>query len=256
MNYLQQSLMAIVFLSLSFSCLEAMGQNNNSSFTQTYELVQEAYGLDQVLINGVYYENIYKNDLGFPFFQTDEFLSGYVVIHNRKYSDNLSFKYNIYNQSLVVMHTDKAGDQLVYMPSLVFISEFGLNKLVFRKYQFEDSPPQFYQEVYSGQIKCLYAWSKNGEESNHNGRFVAFKFFEAKHKSFLVIENKLCQYRSKASFVKLFQEENKKLIKGYIKEHKVKLTKSSDQEMAALVLYCESIVNSGSSSFETNMENK
>ncbi|MDX2415824.1 MAG: TonB-dependent receptor [Bacteroidales bacterium] len=208
-------------------------------------MIQTKYGLDQTLVNGVFYENIYRNDLGFPSFPNDEFNKGYIVFHNRRY-DNLLLKYNVFNQNLVVQESKYEKNGIVYIPPVDFISEFSLEGMVFRKYQFQDSVPGFYQEVFTGNIKCLYTWEKSRKESDHKGSFMAHEYFEAKRKTFLVINDTLHQYRSKASFINLFPIQYKKNISFFIKEKGIKFRKSPDEKIAELAAYCENLL------FQTN----
>ena len=241
MKHFRYLIIVLTFTGLFFIFPGLSSQETPIPIEQTYNEVQSMYGENQVFINGIHFDNIYLNDKGIPFFQSEDYQSGYLVLHNKKYTD-LLLKYNIYNQKLVVKYPTLKGDPLVFMPPTDFISEFSLNGLVFRQYTFPESPAKFFQVVFDGELKCLYEWHKDRDESTHNNTYMAYEFREAKHKSYLVIDNKLHNYISKASFMKLFPEENKKNISSFMKENKINLRNSPDQKIAELIAYCVSIL--------------
>lgn len=240
MNFHRCLIIVLAFNKLIFILPTLSGQDTPTRLEQTFNLVQSKYGDDQAFVNGIYFDNIYKNDLGTPFFNSQDYQSGYIVLHNKKYSD-LLFKYNAYNQKLIVAYTNQKGRHMVFMPPTDFISEFFLNGLIFRKYTFPGSSEKFFQVVYNGDFKCLYSWQIDRIESTHNISFMAHKFLDAKRKSYLVIDNNLHIYRSKASFIKLFPEEHIKSISAFMKKNKIKIKRSPDKKIAELVAYCESL---------------
>jgi len=47
------------------------------------DLVENAYGLDQVLVNGIQYSNRYMRSEGNPYFQEDSFKNGSISINGK-----------------------------------------------------------------------------------------------------------------------------------------------------------------------------
>ena len=188
----------------------------------------------------MYFEYQSGKDLGHPFLGNEEYKKGYLIIHNKRYN-NMLLKYNVFEQNLVVLYVDNTGTQMAFLPPLNFISEFSLDNLIFKKYTFNNEKTSIYQEVYSGEIKCLYSWKKGREESHHNVQFSAFKYYKPLKKSYLVIDNSIYRYKTKGDLIKLFPLQYKKEILSYIKKQKINVKKSSDQDIVKLMTFCEGL---------------
>lgn len=212
---------------------------------QNLELIKAKYGYDQLLVNGVYFEYQSGKDIGHPFMESEEYQKGYLIIHKKRY-DNLLLKYDLFNQQVVVLYTDNIGTQLAFVPPVIFISEFAMDKLLFKRYAFNNEPAKIYQEVYSGNIKCLYAWKKGRAESHHNVKYSAFEYFKPASKSYLVIDNSIYQFRGKGDFIKLFPPTYKKEISAFIKTQNIKVNSATDKEIVTLMTFCEGLISNNS----------
>lgn len=237
------SLKYLVLFTLYFISLSIFGQTSqNQNLTQTFELVNKRYGLDQVLVNGRYFEDIYRNDLGHPFYMSNTFTEGEFTLHGKKFS-NLELMYNVFDQNLVVLLKNEQTNGLAFLPPIEFVSEFEIAGNKFKKYNFTNAEPAFYQEVYSGtEIKHLVYYSKIRYDSYHNVNFKAYKYTETKKNMFISITDKVYKYSSKGSFLKLFPKENKKEIARYIKDNKVHVLKSPVQEIIELYMFCDQLL--------------
>ena len=61
---------------------------NISGYSQQssiYNEVKEYYGVDPSLVNGRYFENTYFRDKGHPFFLTNEFSDGTILLNGKQY---------------------------------------------------------------------------------------------------------------------------------------------------------------------------
>jgi hypothetical protein len=212
-----------------------------------YRLVEENYGADPVLVNGKYFEDIYRNDLGHPYFSDDRFFPGYCIIHQKKF-ENLQLRYNIFDQSLVVSCSNGNNASVVFIPPDEFISEFSVDGQVFRKYIFPESKTAFYREMYVGkELKLLENWTKKRYDSYHNKTYLAYKF-SAEHKNYyVVIDHAAFQFKSKRSFVMLFEKENRKAILNFIREQDINFRKADPQKFSELGTFCDTILCKGGS---------
>jgi hypothetical protein len=206
--------------------------------TDLFSYVQREYGPDQVLINGLYPEDYIMDALGHPFFQDTIFHPGYVILHNQKF-DNIYLEYNIFDQNIIVSQPGNENNSFQIIPPNQFISEFKINSKIFRKLCFDGVNEHFFQVVYDGKIKCLYAYSKNRYISYHMQKYSSFKFTNEIRRSYLLIDQKLYEYNTIGSFLKYFPETVKSGIKTFCKKEKLRLSKSSDQEIARLIEFCE-----------------
>ncbi len=242
LKLLQIHISSFLFLLIGFIfymsiCEKTYAQSE--SVDEVYTKIKKMYGEDQNLMNGDFYEYPYKKDLGHPFFLSNDFENGHIVIHDKTYND-IKLKYNIFNESLVLMNYKYSP--LAFLPPMGFISEFSVSNHLFRKYHYPDSEEKFYEIIYDGEIKCLYAWQKKRAESHHNVSFSAYRFHDAQKKNFLFINDKLMPYKSKRNFLKLFPKEYKETILKYFKENKISLKHSSDKHISGLITYCEELV--------------
>ena len=205
-----------------------------------YALVENAYGLDQVLINGIYLENVYRNALGYPYLKEDKYELGYIVIHGKRF-DNIEIKYNAFDQSLVIRKESKSGTPLEIIPPNEFITEFKLNKKFFRKIPDETGKVKYYQVVYDGSFKCLYHWTKERVESFHDSKTVSYRFLDEVRKSYLLIGGKLLRYKSKGSFLSLFPSQFKPEIAAFCKKESINPVKADDILMNKLFAFYEKL---------------
>lgn len=247
-----------LILLTTLSVFNAFGQDQLDESSRTkhqYDLVQAMYGTNQILVNGVFFEDIYKYDLGHPFYEGDNLQSlqlknnilrnvnnyqdGYIVINNIRY-DNIKLKYNINNQTVVVLYEDKELS-VAYLPPVVLISEFSINNQIFLKHQFNDEELSFYQEIYKGKLNCYSKWEKKKVESHHNKTFKAHKYSEQRKLVFIEKNNEIYRFKATGSFLRLFAKEHRKEIKGYMSSQKIRIKKSTNEDIVKLLSYCDSL---------------
>ncbi len=220
---------------LGYSC---WGQDNQSEFA---EEVPDPIGIDPVLVNGKFFENIYFGDIGHPFLVSDNYIQGVVVINNRRF-DNQQLRYNVYANNLVVMVED-GDNRVAFIPPVEFVSEFQIYDRVFKKYTFKEGKPEFYEQVYVGKLSCLYDWSKRRIDSYHNGKTLAYKYMDEEHDSFILKNDRLYSFKRKSGFIKLFPKSVRKEIAKYFKVHQLKLKDASNEEVQALFTFCEPLMD-------------
>lgn len=232
----------LVCITFCLSSLNIFTQTtHNQDLEHAFELAQKEYGLDQVLVNGQYFEDIYRNDLGHPFYLSNSFNEGEFTLHGKEFS-NLELMYNVFDQNLVVLLKNSQTNGLAFLPPIEFVSEFEIAGNRFIKYNFTNAEPTFYQVLYSGEsLKHLFHYSKIRYDSYHNVNFKAHKYTETKRISYLAKGDKAYKYTSKGSFLKLFPKENKKEIATYLKRHKIHVIKSPIHEIVELYKFCDQL---------------
>ncbi len=229
---------------LSWVCHPAAGQTTGDGLNDSigiYSLVQNTYGSDQVLINGIYHENYYLNALGHPFLMENRFYPGSVVIHNKLYR-NLTLKFNIYDQNIVIRQNLNNNNPVEFEPPVAFISEFMINDMHFKKLKDETGKDRFFQVVYDGNIKLLNAWSKQRVVSFHNVRLSSYRFDEEVKKSFILIGQRLCRFNSSGSFLNLFPKELLPEIKSYCRKESIRPGKGPDENARKLTAFCDGLM--------------
>lgn len=235
------------FITISFNADALIGQEfvNKAEFVQAQlDLVSAKYGSSQILVNGDYFEDIYRNDLGHPYLKDDQYVSGYIVLHGKKY-DKLLLKYNAYLQSVVVQTSDNHNSTLEFVPPIEYVSEFSVYDQVYVKQSFSDGIDKFCQKVYAGNIMCVNTVEKKRFDSHHNVNFLAYKFTGAKTRHYVIIDNSYYEFASNKSYLRIFPKDHRKAISSYIKEQEIKINRSGIEQIAELVAFCDKLIYGG-----------
>lgn len=221
---------------------QAQSRQEILDYRKLYESVVDEYGFDQVLVNGVIFEDIYRKKIGHQFFPEDKLYTGSIMYRGKEY-ERIELKYDICNQQLILFL--KHNDLTVRtVPSNDFISSFSLGDKKFSKYNFQDGP-RFYQVVFDTEkLKCLFYWSKQVRVTTNSGNHDYFrhKFTESERKSYLELNRPFEKFTNNSSFIDLFPQETKVLVRQYIKTNHIKVAKSSDQRITELLTYCNSLL--------------
>jgi hypothetical protein len=228
----------IPFFSMYYPCSAQESNVLLTDSTDLFSFVQREYGPDQVLMNGLYPEDYIMDALGHPFLQDTISYPGYVILHNQKF-ENVFLQYNVFDQNIIVSQPRRDNISFQIIPPNKFISEFKINGKIFRKFCFDGVNENFYQVVYDGKIKCLYSFAKKRYVSYHTQKYSSFKFSKEIRRSYLLIDQKLYEFNKPGSFLKYFPEQVQPGIRAYCKKEKLKLSKSSDQEIVRLMEFCD-----------------
>jgi hypothetical protein len=197
----------------------------------------QTYGLDQKLISGIEYYSLTPRALGNEFLGTGEFADGRLIINGKEYT-NVKIRYDIYNQRINLhFNYDSMAANTVIIENYK-IDEFEMNGMLFRKSCYQGYDTSFYQVVSEGRISCIYYWYKS--LTLQTSPVNVYEYSEPRRKSYLLVDSTLSRYSSKQTFLKLF-DENKLEIRKYIREHQIKLRHSSDDTVAELISFCNSL---------------
>lgn len=214
-------------------------------YSELYNYIQTEYKSDQVLVNGLYYDNYYRNAIGHPFLFEDVFYKGTLVCQNKLYKD-LDMKYDVYEQKLLIRYI--LNDRNIrFIPPDEFISEFSFNEMHFKKYSFPGTVPEFYQVIADyDNLKCLCYWYKRRTESSHTRAFSSYRFYDSEKNCYLVLNDKLLKFRNNLSFINHFPKEKRYEIRKYLKSEKIKVLKSNDDTLRKLIDYCHKCLKKNS----------
>jgi hypothetical protein len=212
---------------------------NDSTILKLKVFLEQLYGADYNLINGRRYVNLYPTAEGHPYFGEDKFYRGYIVINNISYT-NVEIKYDICNQKIILQYPHFSGNKDIIILNGEFIEEFEINGRSFRKYTFPGTGPRFYQIISPGNLSCLYHWEKQLLKGLSVETY--FKYSPEKRLSYLVIDNKLCPFNSRKSFLKLLPQEHNTEIKIYLRSYKIWIRNASDFQIRQLMDYCNELI--------------
>ena len=225
-----------------FASIAQLRQNDTCSdyYSRLYQSVQEAYGIDQVLVNGIFYEDSYLGQIGHPFLFENQFYKGTITIKGRTYH-GVYLKYDINKQQLV-LYINHNNSIIWVIPSNDFVSDFSLEGINFSKFSFQGTP-RFYQVIFdSEKIKCLYYWSKSKFDTDQTGKFNKVEFKEDLRKNYLVLEGEYIKFNNNRSFTKSFPIEIRSAIQNYLGSNKIKVVKNSNDIIIELLAFCDSLL--------------
>ena len=226
----------ILYFSLSFYIFCYAG-NDKKLYEEIYNESQNIYGIDQELINGVFYENKYYKAIGHPFLLKDEFFPGEINLRGKLYKD-IELKYDIFEQHIIINYSYDYKKLWVVLPD-EFISEFSFKGMSFKKFEFPGHFPTFYQVIgNSDELQCLYHWSKKRNDSDHLRVYFSYEFTDEGRASYLLLDGQLLKYYNNLSFIKKFPKAMQNQVRKYIKSHDIKVSKSKDKLISDLIDYC------------------
>ena len=239
MKYLLVFSLFILFISLT---LFAQEQSHNAvpDFNKLYKSVIDEYGFDQVLDNGFLYNEKYSRKIGHQFFMKDQLYNGTLVYRGEVYK-GVEMKYDIYDQQLVLSLNNNNSIEWI-VPQNDFISAFSLGDIFFSKYNF-GGVTRFYQLVNdTGKVKCLYYWFKQSFDSNNINYLGFSEFTQSEKENYLLLNGSLKKYNNNKSFTKLFPNEIRARLRGFIRNNHINVTKSGDEKIKELLTFCNSLL--------------
>jgi len=235
------SVLLLFVLSFQVSVFaQAQSHDVRNDYNKLYKSIIDEYGFDQLLVNGIFYEDEYHNKIGHQFFMEDKLYKGSLTFRGKEYK-GIEMKYDIYNNQLILFVRNNTSVVWVVPPN-DFISAFSLGDKFFSKYNFQGEPG-FYQVVFDTEkLKCLYYWDKKMIESYDDIKYISYRFFESEKKCYLLLNGSSLIYRNNRSFMKILPEEIKARVRKYLKDNHIKVNKSSDEKISELLAYYNSLL--------------
>jgi hypothetical protein len=219
---------------------QALPHDTSTDYNKLYKAVTEEYGFDQVLVNGIFYQDKYWNKVGHPFFLEDQLYKGTLLFRGKEYK-SIEMKFDIYNQQLI-LYIQNNNSVVWIVPPNDFISAFSLGDKFFSKYIIQGEPG-FYQVVFDTEkLKCLYYWFKQIHDTSNGGNSGSTDFSDSEKRNYLKIDGLFKKFKNNRSFTELFPKEIKGSVRQYIKTNHIKVTKSSDERITELLTYCNSLL--------------
>jgi hypothetical protein len=102
---------------------------------------------------------------------------------------------------------------------------------------------RFYQLVNdTGKVKCLYYWFKQSFDSNNINYLGFSEFTQSEKENYLLLNGSLKKYNNNKSFTKLFPNEIRARLWGFIRNNHINVTKSGDEKIKELLTFCNSLL--------------
>jgi len=228
-------LMALLGLSSLYS--------QQRSITDYLAECERKYGSDANLVNGEKYFYPYGLANGTPFFFSES-RSARISIQGKEF-EAAQLRYDIFNQKLVLDFQNIYGGTSSLVLRNEWVESFAFDNQKFIKMKGPDGQTGYFQLVTDGSIACVYKWSKKYLLNLTSGE-QNYYFTEPSKESFLLMGGQFHSYRSNNSFLKVFEAENQKLVKQFMRQSKVKVNNATDSQIRHLVEYCNSLYHEDS----------
>ncbi len=243
MRFLLQRL-AIVFIISNFFVPAESQLNGDNAVKGSYlrgakDPLQKE--VNQVLTNGLYFENRYLNAIGHPYYKADKYVDGDVTFRGKKY-DGLALKYDLYNRRLIINHPSLGFSTI--LPG-AFVEEFTIYHTRFKKMQHDDGW-DYYQVVYdAGTINCYFRWTINAKETITDNFMLVPVFHRLKRNIFLSDGELLVGVKNRRTLLNSLPQSLQSEAASYIKRNKLKVSTASVEEMEDFMDFCNSVTLNG-----------
>jgi len=211
-----------------------------NSITGFYHQVEDIYKTTTAFYSGRFFEDIYRYDLGNPYYLAGDFVKGSVIDHGKVYR-NVQIRYDIYSQQLQI-RISKDGASSVILPPVAFISGFSIDGKEFFRYQTTDDNFIYLNKIQpDSNISGAVSYNKNRIVSYHIPNTTGYKFSDMNREFFLIIDNELKSVSTKRRFINNFSETKQKEINNFINKNSIKIRKLTEADFIDLLTFCNSL---------------
>jgi len=198
------------------------------------ELVADAFGSDQELINGIQFANHYSRVDGHPYYLDEQFRPGSLHLNNEVY-EGQRIRYNLFSQRIEVEYRSPDGHLNQFMSVPEHIPSFKLENRHFERKQMGNEPPAYYQVISSEVISCYIAWKKIMKLSRSDTS-REYQFSAPVSTCWLRLGKEMLPFHNRKDFIAIFPEEIRKDISRLLKEQKYSFKQAGILEAERMIL--------------------
>ena len=198
---------------------------------------KQMYGPDPMLINGKVYNYFPGTGVkGHQYLNQKEFQRGYLVIHATEYKDVL-LNYDLLNQEIILQYTDLQGSNRLLIVSKAWLEEINIAGETFSLRRTPDNQQLIVQTLNQGQIQLHVHWTKR-LIADINLVSKQYVFESKKQIFFLTTKDTFQEYTSTKDLLQLFSDQEKEIVKRFMKQHKMKPKTNSILQLTELLDFC------------------
>jgi len=243
---LQSGARFLFLLMVILSSKICFSQSSDLKTTKAVEnLIHESdsvYGSHHELVNGeIYYQpNLYAE--GNPFFLSDDWVIGSVMINGKEHN-NVSLKYNIATDQLILRSTLKNGMSTVIVLNPPFVESFTMADNHFENAENLGSSvikSNFVHDIYSGSFRFLATY-KVIFVKEYNEKTPYGKFSRVIRTYFILDKDSVTKISTKKGLTQYF-EPDKKEIKKHMKKMKFRFKKANAMQWNELMSFIDALI--------------
>jgi len=182
------------------------------------DLVENAYGLDQDLVNGIQYSNRYIRSEGQPYFLEDSCKNGSVSINGKIYQ-NVQLKYDLLSQDVEIKHAKISGRNYRYITISDRMEAFSLGEYEFRKLKIQEEPERYYQVISNRHFNCFVHWKKKLIPLDNSVIYIDH-FTNPRVYYWLELDGETIAFNNRRAFARLFPGNiQREILKLFRQKH-------------------------------------
>lgn len=198
---------------------------------------KQMYGPDPMLINGKVYNYFPGSGVkGHQYLNQKEFQLGSLVIRGTEYKDVL-LNYDLLNQEIILQYTDLQGSNRLLIVSKAWLEEINIEGETFSLRKTPDNRQLIAQTLNQGQIQLHVHWTKR-LIADINLVSKQYVFESKKQNFFLTTKDTFQEYTSTKDLLQLFSDQDKEIVKQFMKQHKMKPKTNSILQLTELLDFC------------------
>lgn len=203
------------------------------------KLYTETIGGQAQLYNGSQYREPYRTGDSHPFFESEDWLTGYVIYDSERYND-VPLLFDIMLENLVTEHP-YSGDQIALINER--LTEFSLGSHIFVKLKgkdYKNSLPRdgFYEILYKGPTTFIGLHQKNRREAIESHEINIY--FDTRDRYFILKDGVFFPVRNKKSVLNLLKDE-KIGLRQFAKKNKLNFRIHREESLAKLAAQYDAI---------------
>lgn len=226
---LRAAVATIIFLSTWIQPVSGQGVQEPDNQFSYANLVNQFYGHDQSLINGILYYNRYPGTKGVPYLMSDDFVDGELTIQGRIYPD-VKIRYDILSQYVELAYVNMQGSGNWLFTVADHVEAFQVGEYQFLKLNLDGQSGKFYQVIRTGLFTCYIHWGKRLLPIQNDHIFTkAFSDIDATNR--LEMDGEINTFKNRKTFLELFPVDLQREIKRLLRKNRIKIRHASPDEM-------------------------
>lgn len=234
---------AMFFLIIGIQPVSGQQAQGTGDQLKYANLVNQFYGHDQSLINGILYYNRYPGTKGVPYLMSDDFVDGKLTIQGKIYPD-VKIRYDILSQCVELAYTNMQGSGNWLFTVADHVEEFQVGEYQFLKLNLDGQSGKFYQVIRTGLFTCYIHWERRLLPLQNDQIFTkAFSDIDATNR--LEMDGEINTFKNRKTFLELFPVDLRREIKRLLRKNRIKVRHASPDEMVRIMNLVADLLKNG-----------
>ena len=231
---------ASVFILIIFLLPLFSRSQNDSAFQKLVDTTNAFYKASDLLNLGEIYvpDHVYAN--GHPYFITDEYTLASLTVNHTAF-EKIKARYNIVTDQLIIKARVDDGLLVNTLTKEDWVQSFKINDHFFvsvSKMYPDNNVKGYCEQVYKGKQSFFIKYRKKFIDTYNDNTPNGF-FSVVKINKYVYDNGVFTPVDSKRSFLKLYKD--KKAIKKFLKENKIKYSKATTSQLYTLMQFCDGL---------------